>query len=110
MSMRRAAAAVSTLALGAGLMLGTSTPATASPAPAPTGANASCAVPKMFFGSQGHHGASISCTGTTFRIAIRCYKSSIDYWYTHYGNVAGSGGTSTAWCDLYAEIKAITTV
>ncbi|MGW1353667.1 hypothetical protein ACWCQE_31000 [Streptomyces sp. NPDC002409] len=110
MLVRRAAAALSTLALGAGLMLGASTPATAGPVPAPAGADASCATPKMFFGSGGHHGASISCTGTTFQIAILCYKSSADYWYTHYGNVAGSGGTSTAWCDLYAEIKAITTV
>ncbi|MGW2177707.1 hypothetical protein ACWCXX_06325 [Streptomyces sp. NPDC001732] len=37
---------------------------------------------------------------------IYCVRTDNGYGYWHYGNRVVAPGISTAWCDLYAEIKA----
>ncbi|MCA6091064.1 hypothetical protein LE181_02620 [Streptomyces sp. SCA3-4] len=54
-------------------------------------------------GSRGH-GASITCHGSSFTGYVVCHQPN-GYLYVRFGNRARSGGTSTAWCDLNAEVS-----
>lgn len=62
-----------------------------------------CDHPRYLTGSGGHHGASIVCYNGSFTGVIDCQKPD-GYTYTHFGNRAMSGGTSTTWCDLDAVV------
>ncbi|MER7968387.1 hypothetical protein ABTX35_05110 [Streptomyces sp. NPDC096080] len=111
----RIAGSIATAAvLGAGL-LATAAPVTAAPAAgvasastvsaasAPVSARGlNCGSPRLLTGSAGHKGASVSCTGGSFTASVVCDKQG--YRYTHFGNRAVSGGTSTVWCDLGAAV------
>ncbi|MEV7426274.1 hypothetical protein [Streptomyces sp. NPDC091212] len=108
---RRTIAAIgATLALGAGGLLITAAPATAAPefpaaSSAPTAPSAPTALTcthRLQTGSGGHKGAAITCNGSTFTGIIDCKKG--DLVYRHFGNRAASGGTSTVWCDLGAQV------
>ncbi|GAB3443060.1 hypothetical protein [Actinophytocola sediminis] len=55
-------------------------------------------------GSQGHHGAAISCHGAPFTGVIDCRIVESGYIYRHFGNRAGDGQVSTTWCGLGAEV------
>ncbi|MCZ0983528.1 hypothetical protein O1L60_42760 [Streptomyces diastatochromogenes] len=72
-------------------------------------ASLSCGNVQYFTGSGGHAGASVRCVGSAFTGKIVCYKPGYGN-YTHYGNRAESGGTSTTWCDLGATIQSVTGV
>ncbi|MCS0637023.1 hypothetical protein NX801_15400 [Streptomyces sp. LP05-1] len=93
------AAGLSTLALVLGGMTGSATAAGRGQAAL------ACDSPQYLVGSGGHHGASIRCTGGAFTEFIECDKSG--YIYTHFGNRALSGGTSTTWCDLNAVVRRV---
>ncbi|GAA0460316.1 hypothetical protein GCM10009544_23570 [Streptomyces stramineus] len=54
-------------------------------------------------GGTGHHGASMTCYGSAFTSYVICHKPN-GYMYKKFGNRAPSGGTSTAWCALNAEV------
>ncbi|MFE3825859.1 hypothetical protein [Streptomyces sp. NPDC059092] len=95
---RTVAAVAATLALGAGGLLTAAVPATAAPK-APAALTCSH---QLLTGSGGHKGAAITCKGSTFTGVIDCKKG--DLVYRHFGNRAGSGGTSTVWCDLGAQV------
>ncbi|MFI1016326.1 hypothetical protein [Streptomyces sp. NPDC020965] len=107
------AAVVASLALaGTGLIGMASSANAASPAPASRTSAApaavaalSCERPVYRTGSGGHHGASIRCFGGSFTGFVDCHKPGHPV-YRHYGNRAGSGGTSTTWCDLGARVVA----
>ncbi|MEU0234439.1 MULTISPECIES: hypothetical protein [unclassified Streptomyces] len=93
----RIGAVAASFALASGGLLGLTSQAVASPLAL------SCGSPKYLVGSGGHHGASISCTGSAFTEFIDCYKSGYGT-YRHFGNRAVSGGTSTTWCDVNATV------
>ncbi|MFJ2176722.1 hypothetical protein ACIOHE_27985 [Streptomyces sp. NPDC087851] len=97
------AAVAATLALGAGGLLATAAPATAAPATAtPESRAALTCSHRLLTGSGGHKGAAITCNGSTFTGVVDCKKG--DLVYRHFGNRAASGGTSTVWCDLGAQV------
>ncbi|MFJ1897781.1 MULTISPECIES: hypothetical protein [unclassified Streptomyces] len=98
-SHHRVAAVAASLALAAGGLLGLAPSAGAAPA------GLSCSTPRLLTGSAGHHGASVSCTGGAFTGFIDCYKAGYGT-YRHFGNRAVSGGTSTTWCDIGADVTA----
>ncbi|WP_190132932.1 hypothetical protein [Streptomyces mashuensis] len=78
----------------------------AAPAAASGGAAASsfsCDAWQYRRSSQGH-GASITCHGSSFTGYVICHQPD-GYVYLRFGNRARSGGTSTAWCDLNAEVS-----
>ncbi|RDG39031.1 hypothetical protein [Streptomyces corynorhini] len=95
------AAVAATLALGAGGLLTAAAPATAAAPRAQAPAALSC-THQLLTGSGGHKGAAITCQGSTFTGVIDCKKG--DLVYRHFGNRAASGGTSTVWCDLGAQV------
>ncbi|MGW0672342.1 hypothetical protein [Streptomyces sp. NPDC002746] len=99
-SHHRVAAVAASLALAGGGLLGLAPTAGAAPA------GLSCSTPKLLTGSAGHHGASISCTGGAFTEFIDCYKAGYGT-YRHFGNRAVSGGTSTTWCDIGADVTGV---
>ncbi|MHC3818114.1 hypothetical protein [Streptomyces sp. DT9] len=99
-SHHRVAAVAASLALAGGGLLGLAPTAGAAPA------GLSCSTPKLLTGSAGHHGASVSCTGGAFTEFIDCYKAGYGT-YRHFGNRAVSGGTSTTWCDIGADVTGV---
>ncbi|MFF3260936.1 hypothetical protein ACFYWO_17405 [Streptomyces sp. NPDC002932] len=99
-SHHRVATVAASLALAGGGLLGLAPTAGAAPA------GLSCSTPKLLTGSAGHHGASISCTGGAFTQFIDCYKAGYGT-YRHFGNRAVSGGTSTTWCDIGADVTGV---
>ncbi|MBO0918541.1 hypothetical protein [Streptomyces laculatispora] len=99
-SYHRVAAVAASLALAGGGLLGLASPAAAS------ASGLSCGNPKPLVGSAGHHGASISCTGGAFTEFIDCFKPGYGT-YRHFGNRAVSGGTSTTWCDIGADVTTV---
>ncbi|MFF3174436.1 hypothetical protein ACFVQ0_17665 [Streptomyces sp. NPDC057900] len=99
-SHHRVAAVAASLVLAGGGLLGLAPAAAAAPA------GLSCSTPKLLTGSGGHHGASVSCTGGAFTEFIDCYKAGYGT-YRHFGNRAVSGGTSTTWCDIGADVTKV---
>ncbi|MFI5756202.1 hypothetical protein [Streptomyces sp. NPDC051569] len=91
---RHLVAATAALALGAGGILAAS-PSTAA------AAAITCAPPRQVTGSAGHKGVALTCGGGAFTGWVDCKKGGLIY--THYGNRAVSGGTSTTWCDLQGD-------
>ncbi|MEV5240150.1 hypothetical protein AB0K89_13725 [Streptomyces cinnamoneus] len=82
--------------------------AVAEAAPASASGNAaagsfSCDAWQYQRGTKGH-GASITCHGSSFTGYVVCHQPN-GYLYVRFGNRARSGGTSTAWCDLNAEVS-----
>ncbi|MFJ6465770.1 hypothetical protein ACIQM0_32885 [Streptomyces sp. NPDC091387] len=99
-SHHRVAAVAASFALAGAGLLGVASPAAAS------AAGLSCGTPRLLVGSAGHHGASISCTGGAFTEFIDCNKPGYGT-YRHFGNRAVSGGTSTTWCDIGADVTTV---
>ncbi|GAA2815362.1 hypothetical protein [Streptomyces showdoensis] len=97
---QRVAGAVAALVLGAGGLLTAAPPAAA----APSSETALSCSAQLITGSAGHKGANIRCTGGSFTGVIDCQRTDTGYTYRHFGNRAGSGGTSTVWCDLTARV------
>ncbi|MFF5566075.1 hypothetical protein ACFY7Z_05865 [Streptomyces sp. NPDC012623] len=98
---RRTIAAIgATLALGAGGLLTAAAPATA----APESPDAFGCTYRNVTGSGGHKGAAVTCQGATFTGFADCEKPGLVY--RHFGNRVASGGTSTVWCDLGAQVRA----
>ncbi|GAA2722352.1 MULTISPECIES: hypothetical protein [Streptomyces] len=98
----RAATAGLVLALtGAGAVTGAA-PASASASDHTAASSFSCDSWQYHRGSQGH-GASITCHGSSFTGYVVCHQPD-GHLYLRFGNRARSGGTSTAWCELNAEV------
>lgn len=104
-SHHRVAAVAASLALAGGGLLGLA-PSAGAAAAAAAPAGLSCSTPRLLTGSGGHRGASVSCTGGAFTEFIDCYKAGYGT-YRHFGNRAVSGGTSTTWCDIGADVTRV---
>ncbi|MDT0449495.1 hypothetical protein [Streptomyces hesseae] len=99
----RVAAAGVSLSLACAGAVGVAAPASASVSGDTAKSSFSCGAWRYERGSNGH-GASITCHGSSFAGYVVCHQPS-GYLYLRFGNRARSGGTSTAWCDLNAEVS-----
>ncbi|GGP33995.1 hypothetical protein [Streptomyces abikoensis] len=86
---------------GAGAVTGAA-PASASSSGTTATSSLSCDAWQYQRGSRGH-GASITCHGSSFTGYVVCHQPDGNL-YLRFGNRARSGGTSTAWCELNAEV------
>ncbi|MEU8759935.1 hypothetical protein [Streptomyces sp. NPDC048659] len=96
---QRAAGAVAALVLGAGSLLTAAPTATAAPS-SETALNCSA----QLIATSQNKGANITCTGGWFTGIIDCKRTDNGYVYRHFGNRVPSGGTSTVWCDVTANV------
>ncbi|MFG2178077.1 hypothetical protein ACGFLS_05045 [Streptomyces abikoensis] len=99
----RVAAVGVSLTLGCAGAVGAATPASASAPGDSANTPFSCGTWRYERGSNGH-GASITCHGSSFTAYVICHQPD-GYLYLRFGHRARSGGTSTAWCDLNAEVS-----
>lgn len=91
------------LALAGGGAVTGAAPASASASDNTAASSFSCDAWHYLRGSRGH-GASITCHGSSCTGYVICHQPD-GYLYVRFGNRARSGGTSTAWCELNAEVS-----
>ncbi|MEU0355252.1 hypothetical protein [Streptomyces cyaneofuscatus] len=98
---QRAAGAIAALALAAGGLVVTATPSASASESSPS-AVLNCSYQRLT--GNPHKGAAVTCTGGSFTGVVLCKRTDTGLTYRHFGNRVNSGGTSTVWCDVQAEV------